>query len=725
VILSSSDVGLGNVDNTSDVNKPISTATQTAINGKASASHAHGNLTNAGAIGTTSGQIVVTTTGGVVTAASSISSSAVSGLATVATSGSYADLSNKPATFTPSSHTHTASAITDFSSAVDAKLTTQTANVSFAGITMYDGPGSGGGMFIGYQQILGIASLSFNSGGTQTTAWTGSIAISGVTGLQAALDGKQASGNYATLVGGTVPSSQLPSYVDDVLEFASVGAFPATGESGKIFVATGTGKIYRWSGSTYIEISPSPGSTDSISEGSVNLYHTTARAAAAAPVQSVAGRTGAVTIAAADVSGLGSLATQSSVSYSALTDKPATFAPSSHTHTASAITDFDSAVASASPAEVLEYTTSASFPATGSTGKIYVATDSSRAYRWTGAAYAEVGPAGAYLPTHTHAASDIVSGTLASARLPSATTSTAGAVTVGTGLAVSSGTISAEVIGRYLPGYDGIADADDWASRVATAGGSVSTDTMTAVYKFCISIAAAGVRDRFYRLNLFCGSNLTTALVPLYRGLSRSGTQYGNTTDTNYNFLSGDYSESTGLIGNGSNKYLDTGFNVSTLTLASRHLSFYENQKATVQWSTPIGVTGTSYYFRYDWETASGATYGTYGAYLDSSAASSCKDAYYAQAGAHFIATNTAALLWNMYKGGWDVKGVVYGLSNTTANPSATLTVFCNRNGASGTNQFWNGRLVAYSVGLGMTGAAAVAYSAALQEFNRSLGRAA
>jgi len=67
----------------------------------------------------------------------------------------------------------------------------------------------------------------------------------------------------------------------------------------------------------------------------------------------------------------------------------------------------------------------------------------------------------------------------------------------------------------------------------------------------------------------------------------------------------------------------------------------------------------------------------------------------------------------------------VYGLSNTTANPSATLTVFCNRNGASGTNQFWNGRLVAYSVGLGMTGAAAVAYSAALQEFNRSLGRAA
>jgi hypothetical protein len=133
-----------------------------------------------------------------------------------------------------------------------------------------------------------------------------------VTGLQTALDGKQASGSYATLVSGLVPSSQLPSYVDDVLEYAATANFPATGETGKIFVATGTGKIYRWSGSTYIEISPSPGSTDSVTEGSTNLYFTTARAAAAAPVQSVAGRTGAVTITASDVSGLPTAGTGSS-----------------------------------------------------------------------------------------------------------------------------------------------------------------------------------------------------------------------------------------------------------------------------------------------------------------------------------------------------------------------------------------------------------------------------
>lgn len=56
---------------------------------------------------------------------------------------------------------------------------------------------------------------------------------------------------------GKVPSSQLPSYVDDVLEYASTSAFPATGEAGKIYVATNTNLTYRWSGSAYVEISPS------------------------------------------------------------------------------------------------------------------------------------------------------------------------------------------------------------------------------------------------------------------------------------------------------------------------------------------------------------------------------------------------------------------------------------------------------------------------------------
>lgn len=56
---------------------------------------------------------------------------------------------------------------------------------------------------------------------------------------------------------GLVPTSQLPSFVDDVLEYASSSGFPVPGEHGKIYVAIDTNLSYRWSGSAYVEISPS------------------------------------------------------------------------------------------------------------------------------------------------------------------------------------------------------------------------------------------------------------------------------------------------------------------------------------------------------------------------------------------------------------------------------------------------------------------------------------
>ncbi|MDR0768715.1 MAG: hypothetical protein LBE71_02245, partial [Dysgonamonadaceae bacterium] len=54
---------------------------------------------------------------------------------------------------------------------------------------------------------------------------------------------------------GKVPAAQLPAFVDDVLEYANLAGFPATGETGKIYVAKDTNKTYRWSGSAYVVIS--------------------------------------------------------------------------------------------------------------------------------------------------------------------------------------------------------------------------------------------------------------------------------------------------------------------------------------------------------------------------------------------------------------------------------------------------------------------------------------
>ena len=56
-----------------------------------------------------------------------------------------------------------------------------------------------------------------------------------------------------------VDAAYLPSYVSDILEYANLASFPATGQSGKIYLALDTNKVYRWSGSVYIEVAANSG----------------------------------------------------------------------------------------------------------------------------------------------------------------------------------------------------------------------------------------------------------------------------------------------------------------------------------------------------------------------------------------------------------------------------------------------------------------------------------
>ncbi len=56
---------------------------------------------------------------------------------------------------------------------------------------------------------------------------------------------------------GIIPSAQLPSYVDDVIEVDTFSNLPGTGESGKIYIVQDTNLTYRWSGTDYVEISKS------------------------------------------------------------------------------------------------------------------------------------------------------------------------------------------------------------------------------------------------------------------------------------------------------------------------------------------------------------------------------------------------------------------------------------------------------------------------------------
>jgi hypothetical protein len=288
------------------------------------------------------------------------------------------------------------------------------------------------------------------------------------------LDAKQSSGTYATLVNGTVPSSQLPSFVDDVVEYASYSVLPSTGESGKLYVAVDTKKLWRWSGSGYVEISPSPGSTDSVTEGS-NLYFTDARAQAAltsalsgkastshthtasqitdfatesakyGPVTSVNGQSGAVTISTgsnytlpnATTSTLGGVIVGSGLSVSSGTVSAAVTSVSGRTG-AVTLTSSDvglSAVNNTSDASKPVSTLQAAADAAVQAYAIQ------RAYH-TGSQAASTITGLAAVAT-SGSASDLATGTVPAAALPAATTSTLGGIIVGSGLSIASGVLSA------------------------------------------------------------------------------------------------------------------------------------------------------------------------------------------------------------------------------------------------------------------------------------------
>lgn len=163
---------------------------------------------------------------------------------------SWGDVKNKPLQFPPTAHTHPISEVigldttllsinNELASKVDADYV-NSAIASKADISFVEDE---------------LASKS-NVGHTHT--------ISEVSGLQNVLNSKLDKSEKGSNNGlaeldenGKVPSSQLPSYVDDVEEYDTDEDFPIIGESGKIYITRDTNLAYRWSGTNYAEISPS------------------------------------------------------------------------------------------------------------------------------------------------------------------------------------------------------------------------------------------------------------------------------------------------------------------------------------------------------------------------------------------------------------------------------------------------------------------------------------
>ena len=96
---------------------------------------------------------------------------------------------------------------------------------------------------------------------------------------------------------GTISASVLPSYVDDVLNFANLAAFPVAGETGKIYVTEDTNKVYRWSGSVYVEISSSATAGEALKLTNARTISTTGDATYSISFDGSANVSSAITLA--------------------------------------------------------------------------------------------------------------------------------------------------------------------------------------------------------------------------------------------------------------------------------------------------------------------------------------------------------------------------------------------------------------------------------------------
>ena len=270
-------------------------------------------------------------------------------------------------------------------------------------------------------------------------------------------------------------------------------------------------------------------------------------------------------------------------------------------------------------------------------------------------------------------------------------------------------------------------EAASWASRVVANGGTVSGTTLSAVDKFCKAIASAAIRDRFYRMNLFCGTGLNAALVPLYRGPSLGGTQYGNATDTNNAFVGvgTDYAEtgaSGGLTGNGTTKYLNTGFNVDQLPGAANcHLSsFITGTQDIASARTLVGVLFNGLTDRYRlFLQLAGSTAPNYGIQTELGKANSAFSANRTNTnGGLILASRTSTTLLTLYDDAVSIGTTETSTAETTG--ASPFFVFA-RNGPT---EYYNGRMAAYSIGAGMTADQVTAYNTAIQAFQTAMGRA-
>jgi hypothetical protein len=380
VTLAKADVGLGSVDDTADASKPVSTAqaaADAAVQAHAVQRSNHSGTQPASSISDFAAEAakygpVVSVAGR--TGAVSLAAADVAGLASVATSGSYTSLQNVPATFAPAAHTHSTADITGITASFAAASHTHDSAAITSGVLELARIPT-----IGYTALSGVPTSFSPSVHTHSTAdvvgLTASFSQVGHTHSTSDIAGYTAlpaqAGKAGPLVTDGTAATWTTRYgvVDPVLVQGAGMTLTRDTAAGSITVAFAGGT----SGIVVSSATPQPlgiasaGSSGNASRADhVHAMPSAADVGAAAAghshpyVQVLNGLTGTVSIAA------GAGVTVSTAS--------------------------SSITIAAGASGIVEAATAAGFPATGGSQTIYIATDVSRVYRWSGSVYVELGP---------------------------------------------------------------------------------------------------------------------------------------------------------------------------------------------------------------------------------------------------------------------------------------------------------------------------------------------
>jgi hypothetical protein len=247
---------------------------------------------------------------------------------------SYTALSNTPATFSPSAHTHSTSDVVAFTASASAAAPVQSVQSKTGAVVLTRADFTAAaevhthstadvvGLTAGFSQVGHTHDASEVTAGVLDIARVPVIGYTALSGTPTEFAPSAHTHGTTDVVGLTAAFSQL-GHTHDASD-----------------VASGTLDIARIPTIGYTALSGVPASfaPSSHTHSTTDVVAFTASVSAAAPVQSVAGRTGAISLAAVDIAGLASVA--SSGSYTSLSNVPATFPPVTHTHSTTDITGY-------------------------------------------------------------------------------------------------------------------------------------------------------------------------------------------------------------------------------------------------------------------------------------------------------------------------------------------------------------------------------------------------